>query len=247
MNKVKAGFFSFTEVTDPNEHRAYNEWHQLDHLPEQFPLRGIAFGQRWVSTPACAAARAVDDDQLRAAHYMTLYLMTEPLGETLDEFMDLGQQLYSLGRFHLHRRAHLSGPHQWLDAHAAPRVRIAAETLPYRPNRGIYVTVEEHKRDAEPAELLEWVQRWHESWAERWAHVEGVMGSWSFATSPSLRSPRWTPGDRRITVHYLDGDPLKVADRVWPLLEERWRDAPVTPIHAGPYETVVPFQWDWFD
>jgi hypothetical protein len=48
-------------------------------------------------------------------------------------------------------------------------------------------------------------------------------------------------------VHYLDGDPLKVADRVWPLLEERWRDAPVTPIHAGPYETVVPFQWDWFD
>ena len=58
MNKVKAGFFSFTEVTDPKEHRAYNEWHQLDHLPEQFPLRGIAFGQRWVSTPACAAARA---------------------------------------------------------------------------------------------------------------------------------------------------------------------------------------------
>ena len=108
--------------------------------------------------PGLCGRTSVDDDQLRAAHYMTLYLMTEPLGETLDEFMDLGQQLYSLGRFHLHRRAHLSGPHQWLDAHAAPRVRIAAETLPYRPNRGIYVTVEEHERDAEPAELLEWVQ-----------------------------------------------------------------------------------------
>ena len=143
---------------------------------------------------------------------MTLYLMTEPLAETLKEFMDLGQQLYSLGRFHLHRHAHLSGPHQWLDAHAAPRVRIAAETLPYRPNRGIYVTVEEPKRDVEPTELLDWVQRWHESWAGRWAHVEGVSGSWSFATSPSLRSPRWTTGDRRITVHYLDGDPLEVAE-----------------------------------
>ena len=36
-NKVKLGFFSFTEVTDPGQHRAYNEWHQLDHMPEQHP------------------------------------------------------------------------------------------------------------------------------------------------------------------------------------------------------------------
>jgi hypothetical protein len=60
MNKVKVGFFSFTEITDPSEHRSYNEWHQLDHMPEQYPLPGMAFGQRWVSTPACRAARAVD-------------------------------------------------------------------------------------------------------------------------------------------------------------------------------------------
>ena len=39
--KPTHGFFSFTEVTDPAEHRSYNEWHQLDHLPEQFPLAGI--------------------------------------------------------------------------------------------------------------------------------------------------------------------------------------------------------------
>ena len=52
MNKVKVGFFSFTEITDPREHRAYNEWHQLDHMPEQLPIRGIAWGQRWVATPA---------------------------------------------------------------------------------------------------------------------------------------------------------------------------------------------------
>ena len=38
--KAAYGFFSFTEVTDPAEHRSYNEWHQLDHLPEQFPLAG---------------------------------------------------------------------------------------------------------------------------------------------------------------------------------------------------------------
>ena len=49
------GFFSFTEVTDPGAHRAYNEWHQFDHLPEQFSIDGIVFGQRWVYTPACRA------------------------------------------------------------------------------------------------------------------------------------------------------------------------------------------------
>ena len=58
-NKIRVGFFSFTEITDPAEHRSYNEWHQLDHMPEQYPLPGIAYGQRWVSTPACRAARAV--------------------------------------------------------------------------------------------------------------------------------------------------------------------------------------------
>jgi hypothetical protein len=26
MNKVKVGFFSFVEVTDPSAHHSYNEW-----------------------------------------------------------------------------------------------------------------------------------------------------------------------------------------------------------------------------
>ena len=39
--RSRRGFFSFTEVTDPAAHREYNEWHQLDHLPEQMPLGGI--------------------------------------------------------------------------------------------------------------------------------------------------------------------------------------------------------------
>src|SRR5438445_527148 len=90
-NKVKVGFFSFTEITDPHEHRAYNEWHQLDHMPEQFPLRGIAYGQRWVSTPACRAARLTSGPLLDPIHYMTLYLITEPVDETLREFRRLGR------------------------------------------------------------------------------------------------------------------------------------------------------------
>jgi hypothetical protein len=223
VNKVKVGFFSFTEITDPAAHREYNEWHQLDHMPEQFPMRATAYGQRWVSTPACKASRLVDGELLAPAHYMTLYLFTDSVDETLQEFMDLGQQLRALGRFFDKRRACMSGPLQWLDAHAAPRVLIAPEALPYRPNRGVYVFV------------------------DAWLAVPGVAGCWSFATAPRLRNSGWSAGNRRITVTYLDDDPIAVAEKLAPLLEARWQDAPVTPVHAGPYETVVPYQWNWFD
>ena len=143
MNKVKVGFFSFTEITDPSEHRSYNEWHQLDHMPEQYPLPGLAFGQRWVSTPACRAARAVDETLLAPVHYVTLYLMTEPVEPTLEEFHALGGRLRQLGRFHEHRRALVSGPFDLATCAAAERVAISADAVAYRPNRGVYVVVED--------------------------------------------------------------------------------------------------------
>jgi hypothetical protein len=35
MNKVKVGFFSFTEITDPAEHHSYNE--SITEQAEIFP------------------------------------------------------------------------------------------------------------------------------------------------------------------------------------------------------------------
>src|SRR5271163_2686196 len=64
VGKVVAGFFSFTEITDPGSHRSYNEWHQLDHLPEQYPIAGVVSGQRWVLTPGCRTARLASGRQL---------------------------------------------------------------------------------------------------------------------------------------------------------------------------------------
>jgi hypothetical protein len=247
VNKVKVGFFSFTEITDPSAHRAYNEWHQLDHMPEQFPIPGIVYGQRWVSTPACRDARAVDEDPLRAVHYMTLYLMTDPVDRTLRDFMELGQQLRALGRFFDQRRAALSGPLQWLDAHAAPRVLVHPEAVPYRPNRGVYVIVEEPLADADRDAEDAWIRSLHEQWVDRVCALPDVAGVWQFASSPALQGAGWSGGRRRITVCYLDGAPLDAAVCIGPLLADRWRDAPVRPVLAGPLETVVPYQWDWFD
>src|SRR6476469_747811 len=124
--KTTFGFFSCTEITDPAEHRAYNEWHQLDHLPEQFPLPGVVYGQRWVSTPACRAARAVSGPSLDPIHYVTCYLMSEPIDETLEGFFALGAELRRRDRFHEHRRAHLTGPFAVGDTAAAPEALVSA-------------------------------------------------------------------------------------------------------------------------
>jgi hypothetical protein len=244
-NKVKVGFFSFTEITDPREHRAYNEWHQLDHMPEQFPLPGVAYGERWVSTPACTRARVANDAPLDAVHYMTLYLMTEPVDETLRAFYDLGGHLRSLGRFHRHRRSHLSGPFRVLDTAASARVLVSAEAVPYRPNRGVYVVVEAPRDRDRLDEYTRWLHATHHG---ALLDVPGVAGAWTFATSTAFRDHPWEPGDRRITVLWLDDDPLTVAPKIDVVdAARRTHDDTSHVVFAGPLESIVPWHWDWFD
>jgi hypothetical protein len=227
-SKVAYGFFSFTEITDPAQHAAYNAWHQLDHLPEQYPLAGIVHGQRWVSTPACRTARAVNGPGLDPVHYVTCYLMAEPIQQTLDDFFALGAELRRLDRFFEARHAHLTGPFRLIGTSAARRVRVSAEAVPYRPSRGVYVIVDALATAADdPVALLA---------------DPGVAGVWTFATSPDLTSRRWSPGRRRITVAWLDEEPLTVAARLAPAVAER------TGVEfAGPFETITPWAWDWFD
>ncbi|HEY7947686.1 MAG TPA: hypothetical protein VID75_08420 [Acidimicrobiales bacterium] len=236
MNKVKVGFFSFTEITDPSEHHSYNEWHQLDHMPEQYPLPGMAFGQRWVSTPACRVARTVDGPLLDAVHYVTLYLMTEPVEETLEQFHALGGQLRAVGRFHQHRRALLSGPFEVDTVAAAPRVLISAEAVPYRPNRGAYIVVEERSPESAGAESAQ---------TDALLGCPGVAGVWSFVSVTERRGP-WRPGQRRVTVCFLDSEPIDVCASLDKVVG-RVRSNSSGVIHAGPVETVTPWRWDWFE
>ena len=254
MNKVKLGFFSFTEITHPKEHQNYNEWHQLDHMPEQLPLRGVALGQRWVHTPACRAARVACGPQLEPIHYVTLYLMTEPVDETLREFYALGSELSALGRFHRHRHSHLGGPYRLLKAYAAPRVRISPEALPFRPNRGIFVTVNDPIEPVDPEavdEYVGWLDQVH--YADM-LELPGVAGLWTFAAGATLGGFDKATKAQRITVYYLDDDPLAVVAAMTDAAP-RLRDAGRLPDFsrvmqlqfAGAFETITPWKWDWFD
>jgi len=217
MTDVKVGFITLTEVTSAGNHVDYNTWHQLDHMPEQFAIPGVVCGQRWVLTPEGAANAVAVDDPLGAFHYLTMYLMTEPVTETLEEFAEVRERLAKLGRFYEHRRARLSGAWVFLEALAAPRTLVAPEVIPYRPNRGVYVVIDEPAPDAEQDK--------------------------SDDPPPSLEVQDST----RITVAFLDEDPLEVAASVGPLVEEHWAGAPVRPRFAGPLSTITPWEWNWFD
>lgn len=225
--KVTAGFFSFTEV-EAGEHHSYNEWHLYDHQPEQFVLPGIAWGQRWVLPPA-QRARASASPPLDRTHYVTLYLLAEPLDQTLADFMALGRCLAEAGRFHLKRTSHLAGPLAVSSLHAAPRVAVGPEAVPYRPGTGAHVRVlPAGAESGRPEALLD---------------VPGVAGAWTFAGGATAAGPL---ADLQVVWCWLDGDPMEVAAVLDGVAPRPPHDARVW--FTGTLETVDPSgPWDWFD
>src|SRR5579862_3545625 len=124
MNRVKVGFFSLSERSTSGDDRSYLEWHQLDHMPEQYRLPGLIWGQRWASTPACSAARAVAVEGWEGVEHVVCYLMGEPVDETLDDFLTLGRELAGMGRFSQRLPSRYTGGLQLLTSYAAPRVLV---------------------------------------------------------------------------------------------------------------------------
>jgi hypothetical protein len=230
--RASIGFFSFTEVPAP-AHRAYNEWHQYDHLPEQYQLPGIAHGERWVASPDCVAARLVDDDLLGRAQYVTLYLLGEPVEATIDAFGALAGELRDQDRFFEDRTALLAGGWRVASTATSPRLPISPAVIPWRPSRGVFVLVEHDAVDApSPVPLLD---------------VAGVAGGWTFAPEPELTRSWWLTQPYRITVLWLDGDPLATTARLAPTLRDRWAHGIATPVYAAPLRTITPGDWTWFD
>ena len=254
MNKVKVGFFSFTEVTDPKEHRAYNDWHLMDHVVENIALPGIVRGERWVSTPACTNARLLADPMLAPIHYVACYLMSEPIGRTMETFLDLGAQLNAVGRFHRHRKSHLGGPFLLVKAYAAQRALVSPESIPYRPTRGIFVTVSDVLDPAQQDAVARWYDEVH---IPDMLTVKGVAGAWWFANQSESTSPAFgydNPPGRTVRVYYLDEDPLEMVADLHEKLPQ-WQAAgrmydlskAINTLFAGPFQTIVPFSDDPFE
>ena len=243
MNRVKAGFFSLSHHAASGDDREYLDWHQLDHMPEQYQLPGLVAGQRWASTRACRASRAAEVGDWSLVEHVVLYLMGNPLDETIDEFLRLGRHLAELGRFAVSLPSHYRGALRLLETVAAARALISSEVVPFRPHRGVELIVEELDDGAHQDDFL---QRMHTEILPGLVTVDGVAGAWSFGTTPSIRRPMFTDGRFRMTVCYLDDDPAVVGERLGPVLEEAWRAAPGRLVLAAPDETMMVWDWERF-
>jgi hypothetical protein len=252
-------YFTFAEITDPTKHWEFNEYHQLDHRPENLALPGVIFGDRWVRTPDCARAVPTPDSDFSTVHYMTMYWLREPVEQSRREWMDFGTTATHLGRrpdLPWARRP-LVAPFLPLKGYVNPRVLVSAEALPFRPCRGVYVTVSRLGGDLPAVQRL---GRWYDrTRIPDLLGCAGVAGGWSFVSEDAFpaRGPGGvapaSPGVR-IQVLFLDGDPLEfardLAERL-PVWEQSGRgseDAGAeTPLFDAVLRTIVPWEWDWFD
>lgn len=242
-------FFSFVSLEDRSLAGDYNRWHQLDHRPENLALPGVAWGDRWDLRPEYA--ELTDGSLAGEVDFVAMYWFRDPAEESVAAWHALGEASFQWGRGPLIpgiRRPMLSffTP---VKGYAAPRALVTPEVLPYRPNRGVHITVTRFD-DAHGADVHEAHQREDRELIPALLEVEGVAGAWTFSFSHPQRHPSLPfdeseaepGGSQRIRLVYLEDDPaevtplLRTVEDAFPQVGERVLSAPV--------KTITPWQ-DW--
>lgn len=256
-------FFSFSWVDDPARHRDYNQWHQYDHRPENLALPGVVHGDRWVRSPDCVAAGAAPDPRLASAHYMAMYWFAEPLERSVREWKQLGDTTLQQGRRPDLRYAArpLLGFFHPVASCVQPRTRVSAAALPFRPHRGIHVTVTgvDQPTSAAAEEQFAWFATER---VPRVLDLPGVAGGWTFR-SDRVYAGSTAGGERtgarpelptmRVTLFWLEEDPVEFAgtlaeaQRDWDAGTPAPRPDAERLLLSGPLRSITPGEWDWFD
>ena len=232
---VKFGVLSLSASSEAGDDSAYLQWHQLDHMPQQWEIPGLVFGQRWVSTPECRAARAVATDRFAPVNHVMHYLWGEPLEPSIDDFFTLGAHLAKIGRFPYRLPAVMLGGFDLVAKHADATPPVTPDVLPFRPNLGMYVVIESLDGRAGTT--------WAADDVDALLAVDGVAGFWHFNPG-SLRTDRFDQSGFSATVIYLDDNPVTTAARLDPLLAARWARDGISPAFAAPFAALRPWEWD---
>ena len=262
-------YFSLSEITDPSKHRDHNEWHQLDHRPENLLIPGVAWGDRWVRSPDCKALSSGSAAAYDAAHYAIMYWFREPMAETLDEFFVLSERSFAWGRSPQvgWTKRPMRGFFVPIKGYVAPRVRVSADALAFRPVKAIHVTLSRFDHsDPDAARALAW---YDEVRLPDLVATRGVAGAWTFADDTLFQPPwqeggaAWSFADKasrdgttspnHMRILYLDEEP----DRVLAEIAEgdKARSAAGRMVDtsgfedvmfSSPLQSVVAWEWDWF-
>ena len=234
--KIKFGVFSLSASSPDGDDSRYLRWHHLDHLPQQYEVTGMLYGQRWVSTSACRALRPVQSERFEPVNHVVHYLFGEPVAQSVDEFFALRDHLIEIGRFPEWLPNRLVAGGEPVEAHAAASALVSAEVVVYRPNRGAYLVIEQADPPSAGA-------RWSPEHVERLLAIDGVAGFWSFAPT-ALRPDEFSKSGYSVAVCYLDEDPVAVAPSIAAVLADRWDAGATRPAFAAPFVSLQPFDYE---
>lgn len=241
MIRVKAAFFSLTPPAPPDDDGSYLRWHLLDHMPEQYQLPGIQLALRYIADGEYPDHRIAGNGRLAEVGNFVNYLVGDPVERTHWDFMELGPRLAEMGRFPEFRKYLQLRMPALLHWHAAPRIQVSDEVVPFRAHRGVVLLVEEPVGGSPPSDWLQWL---HAENHPAILDVDGVAGLWMYGDTSTWDLHPNVRGDLQYaTVVYLDGDdPLAVTEALRPIVEARWQSGAVRPLFAGPLRTMI--QWD---
>ena len=133
---IVAAVVSMSARHPEGDDEAYLRWHGLDHLPEQYRLAGLRHGVRWVSTPACRAARLASAPRFDAVDHVVQYLFADPIDEALDAFFSLGKALHEAGQMPVRLPSVELGGYRFAASASSTEELVSAAVLPWRPARG---------------------------------------------------------------------------------------------------------------
>ena len=129
-----------------------------------------------------------------------------------------------------------------LDARASARAGVSAQVLPWRPNKGVYVLVDELA--SVPAAARGYLEA-HQGAAPSLLATPGVAGIWLFGSDrafPGVLASR-CEGHFGVSILFLDDDPATVGARLAPIVARRCAGMPAAPLLAAPFESIP--QWNW--
>ena len=248
MNPIKVGFFSLTGGALSGDDAAYLRWHLLDHQPEQYSIPGLRLGTRWRADDELVALRLAASDALAPVRHAVGYYMTDPVEPTLVAFSQLGRRAAETGRYPEPATSHLLGAFHLQEGYASPRVLVSADAVPFRPHRGVVLLVE----SIGDGDVAAWARWHHTQHVPALLATDGVAGVYAFRSSTLLGvgpdqgarfgMPMWDPGNRYVTVVYVDDDVAATTARLGDLLRERWASGVLVPELAGPFRSMVTYE-----
>ena len=224
---VQFAFISLSAREPAGRDAEYIEWHSLDHRPEQYRLAGLRNSLRLVSTPACRAARAASLEHYDTVDHVMTYLFSDRAA--LPPFKALGDALGAAGRMPLRLPSVEFMVADLAGKAAAPRAVAGADVIPWRPARGVYLTIE--RGHAPVDDLIE---------------LPGVAGVWTYHGAPSPEPWENDATGLQVTYCYLDDDPVAAAPRLGDAMRARWAGGYTEGLLAAPFHTLVPFDWARF-